>query len=159
MQRIADADPDVVFSATFADDAKLQFRQLRELGLEAPWYVMYPTVIGLDDFSEADGNLFGIEVGWASRDATDWAAAFEASSGEPASTPWPALAYDSVMLAAHAVADAASDDPADVEAAFAAAAAEYEGPSGTFELDDDNTRVNAVFERLQLTDGGYVPVE
>jgi len=157
MQRIADADPDVIFSATFADDAKLQFRQLGELGEDAPWFELYPTVLGLDGYEPAFGRLYGLDIGWQSEESADWKARYAEMFEEEPSVPWPALGYDTFMLSAMAVADAESDDPEAQREAFLAAAASYEGPSGQLEFDDDYTRINQIYDRLVLTEEGFVP--
>jgi branched-chain amino acid transport system substrate-binding protein len=159
MQRIADADPDVIFSATFADDAKLQFRQLGELGEDAPWYELYPTVLGLDDYEPAFERLFGLDIGWEDEEAADWNARYAEMFGDEATVPWPALGYDTLQLAALAVANAEGDTAEDQRDAFLAAADSYVGPSGPLEFDDDFTRVDQIYDRLMLTSEGFVPAE
>ena len=157
MQRIADADPDVIFSATFADDAKLQFRQLGELGEDAPWFELYPTVLGLDDYGPAFGRLYGLDIGWESEESADWKSRYEAMFGEEPGVPWPALGYDTFQLSALAVANAESDDPEAQREAFLAAAQAYAGPSGQLEFDEDYTRINQIYDRLVLTEDGFAP--
>jgi ABC-type branched-subunit amino acid transport system substrate-binding protein len=159
MQRIADSDPDVLFTSTFADDAKLQFRQLTSLGVEVPWYTLYPTVSGLDDYEPAFGRFFGLDIGWQEEEAADWNERYAAMFGEPASVPWPALGYDTLQLAALAVAGASGDTPTDLRDAFLAAAETYVGPSGPLEFDADFTRINQIYDRLMLTAEGFVPAD
>ncbi len=157
MTKVANADPDVIFSTTFSNDAKLQFKQGIELGLDAPWFQLYPTVSGLDDYATAYGKLFGLEVGWLSNAAKAWRAAYKKQFKKDATVPWPALAYDATMLGARGLTSGAAKAPA-VEAAILKAAKTYSGPSGKFSFDKDQTRVNAVFQKLALVaPGKYVP--
>lgn len=155
---IADDDPDVIFSATFADDARLQFRQLGELGVDAPWYVLYPTIMGFADFEPAWDRLFGLEIGWLEEEASDWRERFEARTGSEPDTPWPSIGYDAIWLSAMAVSD--SDG---TPLGFAEAAAEIgptmDGPSGSYTLDEDFTRIDSPFQRLVLRDGEFQPAE
>ena len=157
MQRVHDADPEVVFNGTFADDAKLQFRQLSEIGSAAPWYAMYPTVIAVNDFEPMFGKVFGLEHGWQGDEA--WVSAFVDLHGEDPTTPWPALGYDSLWLAALGVAGAADDSAPALAESLLAAATTYSGPSGAFDFDESLTRANQVFVRLALQDGAFVEVE
>jgi branched-chain amino acid transport system substrate-binding protein len=154
MQQIASSKPQAIFSATFSSDAELQYRQLISLGVTAPWFVLYPTAIGLNSFSPAQGKLFGLEIG-AAQDAA-WSAKFKAFNGSAATTPWPALGYDSTMLAARGVAAAQSATAAAARTAVVAAAKSYSGPSGTFTFGSDFTRTNAPYQRLELVGGNFV---
>ena len=154
MQQIAASKPEVIFSATFSSDAELQFRQLAALGVTAPWYVLYPTVMGLDKFQPAQGKIFGLEIGAA--DDAAWAAKFTAFNGSAATTPWPALGYDSAMLAAEGATAGGSATPAAERAAMVAAAKTYSGPSGTFTFDSTFTRSNAPYQKLKLVNQKYV---
>lgn len=159
MTKVANAKPDVIFSTTFSNDAKLQFKQGIELGLEAPWFQLYPTVSGLDDYETAYGKLFGLEVGWLSKSAKAWRAAFKKQFKTDATVPWPALAYDATMLAAKGLSSGSKKAPA-IEKAILKTAKKYRGPSGKFTFDKDQTRVNAVFQRLALVaPGKYVIVK
>ena len=159
MTKIANAKPDVIFSTTFSNDAKLQFKQGLELGLEAPWFQLYPTVSGLDDFESAYGKLFGLEVGWLGNSAKAWRASYKKEFKKEATVPWPALAFDATMLGGRALLSGATAAPA-LERAVLKAAKTYRGPSGTFTFDKDQTRVNAVFQRLMLVKPGkYVPAK
>jgi branched-chain amino acid transport system substrate-binding protein len=155
MQQIASSKPSVIFSATFSSDAELQFRQLVSLGVTAPWYVLYPTAMGLDKFQPAQGKLFGLEIG-APSDAA-WSAKFASFNGSAATTPWPGLGYDSTTLAARGITAAGSATATAARAAMVTAAKSYSGPSGTFTFGSDFTRANAPYQRLKLVGGKFVP--
>ena len=154
MQQIASSKPQVIFSATFSSDAELQFRQLTPLGITAPWFVLYPTAIGLNSFQPAQGKLFGLEIG-AAQD-TAWSAKFTAFNGSAATTPWPALGYDSTMLAARGVTAAQSATATAARTAMVTAAKSYSGPSGTFTFGSDFTRTNAPYQQLELVGEKFV---
>lgn len=158
LQQIADADPELIFNATFVDDAKLQFRQLLELGVTAPWFDMYPTVVGVEDFEPAFDRLFGLEHGWNSEEAVDFLALYEAKYGEAPTVPWPALGYDTIWLTALAIGNASDATPAGYASSLVDQAGSYSGPSGVFEFDDSMTRSNQVFVKLKLTADGFVEI-
>jgi branched-chain amino acid transport system substrate-binding protein len=158
LQKLAAANPDVIFSTSFSNDAKLQFKQGLELGIDAPWFELYPTVSGLEEFADAHGRLFGLEIGWLEESAGEWRARFADEFDSEPTTPWPALAYDASRLTADAIAAAPDADEQGLVDAFVKATETYEGPSGTVELDDDLTRVNQPLQRLKLVEPGeFVP--
>ena len=88
-----------------------------------------------------------------------WVSAFVDLHGEDPTTPWPALGYDSLWLAALGVAGAADDSAPALAESLLAAATTYSGPSGAFDFDESLTRANQVFVRLALQDGAFVEVE
>lgn len=157
LTKVATAKPDVIFSTSFSNDAKLQFKQSIELGITATWFELYPTVSGLQGYKPAFGKVFGLEIGWLGSAAKAWRARYKKMFNAVPTVPWPALGYDATQLAGKAV-DSSAKTAKAYAAALVKAARTYRGPSGSFQFDKNLTRVNETLQRLKLVaPGKFVP--
>lgn len=160
LRRIANAGEDLlVLMGTYTADARLQFRQLTQLGWSGPAFKLYPSATELNKDPEANGRFYGLESTWVDDEAgREWQQRYRDEYGEDPNV-WAALGYDAAQLNARVLADA-GDAPADERRdAIREAAEDYEGPTGSLEFDDDFIRVNPSLAFYKLVDGEYVRVD
>jgi ABC-type branched-subunit amino acid transport system substrate-binding protein len=158
MQRVANANPAMLFAITYQADAVLQFTELEELGWEGDVYVLYPSATAFADIPGLDGRVYGIESKWLEEESADFRAAYSEANGEDPNY-WSALGYDNVQLVAQAMAAQASDSIEDFFAALTSVSEGYTGPSGKFAFDEDYIQSDPSLSFLVLQDGQWVPVE
>jgi branched-chain amino acid transport system substrate-binding protein len=158
MQRVADANPSMLFAITYQADAVLQFTELEELGWQGDVYVLYPSATAFGEIPGLDGRVYGIESRWLEEESADFRSAYTAANNEDPNY-WSALGYDNVQLVARAIAAAASPSTEDFFAALDSVSSGYVGPSGEFAFDDDHIQSNPSLSFLVLQDGAWVPVE
>jgi branched-chain amino acid transport system substrate-binding protein len=160
LKRIADANVDAIFAGTYANDLRLQFRQLTQLGWKGTAFNLYPSATELNLDQEGNDRLYGVEPAWLAGDprGEEWAEEFRASVGK-APEFWHAVGYDALYLAAYGVASAADASGDSVRSAIREYTATYSGPTGPIELDDKYIRINPKLAFFKLVDGQYVRVE
>lgn len=158
MRRVVESGAEAILLGTAQSDARLQFKQLVELGWDGAAFKLYPTATELDDDPEAIGHYFGIESTWLEDESQDFITAYaEHSDGEDPSY-WSALGYDNVQLAVRAVAGAEDSSAEGILAALTQIAGDYSGPTGSFEFDEDYVRSNPELARWALEEDGFVIV-
>lgn len=159
LRRIVNADVDAIFAGTYANDLRLQFRQLTQLGWKGTAFNLYPSATELNLDAEANDRLYGVEPTWLADDprGEEWKTAFEDAVGK---TPdfWHAVGYDAAYLAAFGVGNAASSAGDDVRGAIRDYTGEYSGPTGPIELDEKFIRTNPQLAFFKLEAGKYVRV-
>jgi branched-chain amino acid transport system substrate-binding protein len=141
LQPLQHAKPDAIISAGYGDDTRTVFKAARELGIDAPWYVAYPSIFSVEDPAWMDGKLSGIDNGGltgavSQRIKAEYTKKF---GGEP--RPHYYYAYDAMMLLARAMQQAGTDTTA-IKAALPAAAKGYDGATGPIEWDARGQRID-----------------
>ena len=66
MKRIVDTGANALLMGTYTADARLQFRQLKQLGWNGVAFKLYPSGTALNKDPEANGHFFGLESTWLS---------------------------------------------------------------------------------------------
>eukprot|EP01037_Dinobryon_pediforme_P005737 gene5737-5800_t len=135
---VKSAEPDVIGSYfTFENDLGIFARQLRQLGVQAPW-VGSPSIINTTALNLAGRSLFGTYgIADYTPDSSPEAAAYAAEytkryKAEPDNqSTW---IYDGLQLLAKAMNDAKSTDPQAVRAALIATKG-WKGTEGTYNFD------------------------
>jgi ABC-type branched-subunit amino acid transport system substrate-binding protein len=158
MQRVASANPPMIFAITYQGDAVLQFTELEELGWEGDVYVLYPSATAFTEIAGLDGRVYGIESKWLEDESADFRAAYsEANDEDP--NYWSALGYDNVQLVAQAMAAQSSDSIDDFFTSLKSVSEGYTGPSGQFSFDEDFIQSDPSLSFLVLQGGAWVPVD
>lgn len=159
MKRIVDSGAKAVLMGTYTDDARLQFRQLQQLGWDGEVYKLYPSATELDDDPRANEHLFGVDLAHnAGERAKSFNERYEKEHGEAPSV-WAAIGYDAAYLAALGVVNSPSDKADDVEQTIRDQAASYDGVTGTIEFDEDGVRTNPDVGYFKQMDGKLVTVD
>lgn len=158
MQSVAQAEPDAIIVAGYGDDSATVFKNARLLGIEAPWYGAYPSILSVEDPEWMSGRLFGVDNGgYGGEVGQSVLAAFEEAHGE-APSPHAYYGYDAVMLLAKAMA-AGGTDAAAISAALPATVTDYDGATGTIVWDDRGQRIDAPMDYYAYIDGGLQTID
>jgi len=154
IQGVVQVDPDVIITAGYGDDSRTVFQNARLLGLEAPWYAVYPTIFRIEDPEWMDGRFFGLDNGGpALESAREVREAYEAQyDDEPLAHVF--YGYDAMMLLAEAMRAGGTDADA-IREALPEVVATYEGATGRIVWDERGQRVDPPIERLAYGDGGF----
>jgi|GEM_PF-2665029 len=153
VRQVASQRPDAIIASPYGSDGRILFRHADQLGLKAPWYVAYPSQVVLDNPGRLAGRLYGLEVGYMTKNAQQFRKAYSAKHSGQAATTWAAYSYDGVWVMASAM-RRAGVDPAEIARVFIRSAAGFGGATGRIEFDDDGHRINAPLERLMVTTRG-----
>lgn len=158
IQTIAQAAPDAIIVAGYGDDSATVFKNARLLGLEAPWYGAYPSILSVEDPAWMEGKLLGVDNGgYGGEVGQQVLAAYEAAHGE-APTPHAYYGYDAMSLLAAAMA-AGGTDAAAISAALQEAVKGYAGATGTIVWDDRGQRIEAPVDHYVYSAGGLVALD
>jgi branched-chain amino acid transport system substrate-binding protein len=159
MKRVVDSGAKAVLMGTYTDDARLQFRQLQQLGWDGELFKLYPSATELDDDPKANDHLFGVDLAHNTGErAKAFSERYEQQFGEEPSV-WAAIGYDAAYLSALGVVNAPSDSADDVEQTIRDQAATYDGVTGTIEFDEDGVRVNPDVGFFKQMDGKLATVD
>jgi branched-chain amino acid transport system substrate-binding protein len=160
LKHVVDAKSDAVFVGTFANDLRLQFRQLTELGWKGMAFNLYPTATDLTKDPGADGHVIGTEPTWLENDPAGkaWAARFRQATGKEPSF-WHAVGYDATWLGALGVGNAKDSSAQSIREAIRNFSTTYSGPTGPMKFDSEFVRANPNLAFLKLMNGKYVRVD
>ena len=154
MQAALQAQPDAIMSAGYGDDTRTGFKAARELGINAPWYVAYPSIFSVENPDWMNGKLMGIDNGGLNspvgqqvkKDYTDK----YPKDGDP--RPHYYYGYDAMMLLAKAMIAGGTDTVA-IKKALPEVAKTYDGATGHIEWDDRGQRINPPMDYFSYKDG------
>jgi branched-chain amino acid transport system substrate-binding protein len=157
LQPLQRAKPDAIISAGYGDDTRTVFKAVRELGIDVPWYVAYPSIFSVEDPAWMDGKLSGIDNGGltgavSQRIKAEYVKKF---GGEP--RPHYFYAYDAMMLLARAMQQAGTD-PAAIKAALPSVTKGYDGATGAIAWDARGQRIDPPLDYFVYTGGKLVTV-
>jgi branched-chain amino acid transport system substrate-binding protein len=158
-QKIAASRPDVIISALPGGEARMLFAQTTVLGLQVPWYVAYPSAMVADGPIQADGRVFGVEVGYTTEVAQKFREAYAARYPGARATPWSAHSYDAIWIGARAKIRDGTTDAKRLARVYALVTPGYAGATGSVAFDRNGVRTNPSFDRLRLTTDGLVPAQ
>lgn len=153
LQRIKDADADVVIYTAYGTEAATINKQAFELGMDAKkFFAIYLTMCTTDADKQAVEGQQGMDVNYIGPSGKDYEAAYRAEYGEGFRTSFSGYTYDAVMMAAQAINDAGSDDPAKIRAALAKIAG-YDGVTGAIAFDENGQRKEQPYLVATMKDG------
>lgn len=152
MQAALQAKPDAIMSAGYGDDTRTIFKATRELGIDVPWYVAYPSIFTVENEAWMNGRLFGVDNGGLnSTVGQEIAKAYdEKYKGQP--RPHYYYAYDAMMLLAKAM-QAGGTDAAAIKAALPVVVKDYDGATGQIVWDDRGQRIDPPMDFFAYKDG------
>lgn len=158
LEQLSRAHPDAWVYTSYGQDAIVLNREAWELGLhKTPWYGMYLTMaISGSPAQYTDGQL-GMEVAGISDKAADggqsYTETYQKHYNEKPRSVYGSYAWDSVMLAAAAINQAHSAEPAAMINAMKTVAPGFTGLTGTLNLDADNQRQTQPYLKVKALNG------
>lgn len=160
MQRIVNSGAKALLMGTYTGDARLQFRQLTELGWKDIAFKLYPSVTRFHEDPETDKRIFGLEPTWLANDpkGKDWRDRMRRATGKDPDY-WAAVGYDATWLGALGVGNAKDSSAKSIREAIRTASATYSGPTGLVKLDDSFVRVNPSLAHFKLINKVWVRVD
>lgn len=158
LRRIVDSGAKVLLMGTYTADARLQFRQLTQMGWRGIAFKLYPSATQLNLDPETHGRFFGLESTFVDSPAGKaWQARYKARWNEDPII-WSAVGYDAVWLNALGLANAANRNPATIKRAMVNGARTYLGPTGRIQFDRTFVRVKPSLAYYTIVRGQYVRV-
>jgi branched-chain amino acid transport system substrate-binding protein len=159
MQAALQAKPDALMSAGYGDDTRTIFKAARELGIDAPWYVAYPSIFTVENPGWMEGKLSGVDNGGldspvAQKIKKDYQDKFP-KDGDP--RPHYYYGYDAMMLLAKAMIAGGTDAPA-IKKALPEVVKTYDGATGHIEWDDRGQRINPPVSYFEYKGGQLQPI-
>lgn len=157
LQALVALKPDAIVSAGYGDDTRTAFKAARELGIDAPWYVGYPSIFSVENDAWMNGKLSGVDNGGLDSPMGQKlkAAAVAKYGAEP--RPHFYYGYDAMMLLGLAMQKAGTDVPA-IKAALPDVAKTYDGATGKIEWDARGQRINPPMDKFMFKDGKLVAI-
>ncbi len=152
LQALVALKPDAIISAGYGDDTRTAFKAARELGIDAPWYVGYPSIFSVENDAWMNGKLSGVDNGGLDSPMGQKlkAAAVAKYSAEP--RPHFYYGYDAMMLLGLAMQKAGTGVAA-IKAALPDVAKSYDGATGKIEWDARGQRINPPMDKFMFKDG------
>lgn len=157
IQPVVAAKPEAIITAGYGDDTRTVLRNARELGLTAPWYAAYPSILEIENKEWMSGKLMGVDNGGYAQPAGKAVAdKYAAKFGDPAAMlAHVYYGYDALTVLAKAIAAAGSADPAAIAKAMPGAVKAYEGATGKIVWDARNQRVDPPLDIIVYKDGAF----
>lgn len=157
LQQLARAQPDVYVYSAYGQEASVINREAFDLGLNSePWYGIYLTMCTTDTPPQAAEGHMGIELSAFGDHSKDYVAAYKEMFGEDLRSTFSSYAYDGVILAAKAIEQAGSTDPAAVKEAIQTIGRDYLGVTGEIVFDEDGQRSEQPYDKAKYSDGQVV---
>lgn len=158
MQAAVQARPDVVISAGYGDDSRAVFKNARQLGLQVPWYVVYPTIFSVENEEWMSGKLYGIDnAGPSLKSAREVKQKYVNKYGEdPIAHVF--YGYDAVWLVALAMRQGGTG-AADIRKQLPQIAKNYSGATGTIEWDSRGQRIDPPIEYIEYKNGEFQVID
>jgi len=152
LQPLQRLKPDAILSAGYGDDTRTVFKAARELGIEAPWYVAYPSIFVVADPAWMNGRLSGLDNGGldspvGKRIAAEYVKQF---GGTP--RPHYYYGYDAMMLLGLAM-QQAGPSPDAIRKALPEVVKSYDGATGHIVWDDRGQRIDPPLDYFVYKDG------
>ncbi len=152
LQPLQAARPDAIVSGGYGDDTRTVFKAARELGIEAPWYVAYPSIFSVENDAWMNGRMSGLDNGGLDSPVgrsikADYVAKYK---GEP--RPHYYYAYDAMTLLGRAMQQGGTDAAA-IKAALPDVVKSYDGATGHIEWDARGQRINPPMDYFVFKDG------
>ncbi len=160
MQAALQAKPDAIMSAGYGDDTRTMFKAARELGIDVPWYVAYPSIFSVENPDWMNGKLSGVDNGGLDSPTGQKikAAYKEKYADDEDPRPHYYYGYDAMMVLAKAMI-AGGTDPEAIKKALPEVVKDYDGATGQIEWDDRGQRINPPMDYFEYKDGALQPMK
>jgi len=155
IQVLVGKDFDAIISGGYGDDSRTVFRTVRELGINAPWYASYPTILEVEDKDWMSGKLSGVDNG-----------GFDQGAGKAVLEKYKAkykdddvlahiyYGYDALMVLAEAMKKGGTD-AASIAKELPGVVATYDGATGKIVWDDRGQRIDPPLDIIVFKDGKF----
>lgn len=153
LQRIKQANADVVIYSAYGTEAATINKQAFELGMDAKkFFAIYLTMCTADADEQAVEGQQGMDVNYIGPGGEDYQQAYQEEYGEGFRTSFSGYTYDAVMMVAQAINEAGSADPDKIRDALAEMTS-FEGVTGTIAFDEDGQRKDQPYLLAVMKDG------
>lgn len=162
VQRLAQAEPDVLLYTAYGTEAATINRQAFELGVSdgIPFFCVYLTLCAADSPPQTVEGQQGIEVNYIGPEGEFYQEMYEEEYGEDFASTFNGYLYDAVHLSALGMEEAGSDEPDAIRDALPEVDTQYENPAtGPIEFDDENQRADQPYIFVEVVEGEVVEVE
>lgn len=154
LQQIERAAPDVYVYSAYGQEASIINREAFDLGLnKTQWYAIYQTMCTTDTPAQIANGQLGMEVSSVGPKGRSYEEAYTRKYNEKFKSAYGGYAYDGVLLAAAAIAQAGSTDAAKVRTALAAVGRKFDGVTGEIAFDQERQRTVQPYLRTRYQNG------
>lgn len=157
LDRLAGSDAQANIYTGYGTDVATINREAYEKGLDpAQFFCIYTTLCAADSDPQTVEGQFGFDTSFIGEGsaATAYQKSYEEKYGEGFASSFNGYIHDAVSIAAAAMEEAGSSEPAAVRDALASLGKQgYEGVTGEIKLDGQNQRISQPFLVTEIVDG------
>jgi len=155
IQVLAGKAPDAIITCGYGDDSRTILRAVRELGIEAPWFAAYPSILEIENKDWMNGKLSGVDNGGYSQGVGKAVLdKYHAKYGEEDVLAHVYYGYDAMMVLAEAM-KAGGTDAASIAKTMPEVVKSYDGASGKISWDDRGQRIDPPLDVITFKDGKF----
>ncbi|WP_176082759.1 ABC transporter substrate-binding protein [Martelella sp. HB161492] len=156
VQVLVGDDVGAIIATGYGDDSRTVFRNMRELGIDAPWYAAYPSILDVENPEWMNGKLTGVDNGGYGQGVGEKVLAeYKAKYGDEDVLAHIYYGYDALMVLAKAM-EKSGTEPADIAKALPEVVKDYQGATGTIVWDDRGQRIDPPIDVITYEDGKFV---
>ena len=155
--RLQDSGAEMIVYTSYPPDTVTINKEAFELGIPASMFYGNYLSVGISEVDPvATAGQLGEDLTFEGPISKEFVDAYEAKYGEPPATPYSAYVYDATLMAAAAINEADSEDPAAIRDAMASIGTSdgFEGSTGMIKLDDDGQRTEQKYGLFEVDDKG-----
>ncbi|MCB8878065.1 ABC transporter substrate-binding protein [Acidisoma silvae] len=156
LQAVQRLKPDAIIGAGYGDDTRTVFRAARELGINAPWYVAYPSIFAVEDPKWMEGRLMGLDNGGLDSPLAKTLSLQATKQYGAAPRPNYYYAYDAMTLLGLAI-EKEGTTAADIKKGLPEAVKGYQGATGSIDWDARGQRINPPMDYFVFRNGALQP--
>ncbi|MCO5082715.1 MAG: ABC transporter substrate-binding protein [Rhizobiaceae bacterium] len=155
IQVLASKKPDAIITCGYGDDSRTILRTVRELGIDAPWYAAYPSILEVENKDWMNGKLSGVDNGGYSQGVGKAVLdKYKAKYNEDEVMAHVYYGYDAMMVLAEAMKKSGTD-AASIAKTMPEVVKTYEGASGKIVWDDRGQRIDPPLDVITYKDGKF----
>jgi branched-chain amino acid transport system substrate-binding protein len=155
IQVLAGKKPDAIITCGYGDDSRTILRTVRELGIDAPWYAAYPSILEVENPEWMSGKLSGVDNGGYSQGVGKAVLdKYKAKYNEEDVLAHVYYGYDALTVLAEAMKKGGAD-AASIATALPDAVKAYDGASGKIVWDDRGQRIDPPLDIITYKDGKF----
>jgi branched-chain amino acid transport system substrate-binding protein len=155
IQVLAGKKPDAIITCGYGDDSRAILRTVRELGIEAPWYAAYPSILEVENKDWMNGKLSGVDNGGYSQGVGKGVLdKYKAKFGEEEVLAHVYYGYDAMTVLAEAM-KKGGVDAASIAKTMPEVVKTYDGASGKIVWDDRGQRIDPPLDVITYKDGKF----
>ncbi len=155
IQVLASKKPEAIITAGYGDDSRTILRSVRELGIDAPWYAAYPSILEVENPEWMSGKLSGVDNGGYSQGVGKAVLdKYKAKYNEEDILAHVYYGYDALMVLAEAMKKGGTD-AASIAKTLPEVVTSYDGASGKIVWDDRGQRIDPPLDIISYKDGKF----